>query len=152
VSKRVNHVAVLGTGTIGASWAAYFLAQGLSVAASDPAPGAEAFLQRFVDDAWPTLEQLGLTPGADRGRLRFEADPVAAVEGADFVQENGPERIDIKVALFGPDAAEVASDDNGGEGTDSLLSVRVPVDGTYTVWVSAAAGGGQYSLQLIEAR
>lgn len=100
MSKQVNHVAVLGTGTIGASWAAYFLAQGLSVAASDPAPGGEAFLRRFVDDAWPTLEQLGLAPGADRARLRFDADPVAAVEGADFVQENGPERIEVKVALF----------------------------------------------------
>ncbi len=96
----IERVAVLGTGTIGASWAANFLAQGLSVTASDPAPGAEDFLRRFVDNAWPTLEALGLAAGADRGRLRFEADPVAAVEGAGFVQENGPERIALKVALF----------------------------------------------------
>ena len=96
----VTHVAVLGCGTIGASWAANFLAQGLSVAASDPAPGAEAFLRRFVDNAWPTLHALGLAPGADRGRLAFHADPVQAVDGAQFVQENGPEREDTKVALF----------------------------------------------------
>jgi hypothetical protein len=58
----------------------------------------------------------------------------------------------IRAALFGPDAAEVASDDDGGDGTDSLLSARLPVDGTYTLWVSSASGGGRYTLQLIEAR
>ena len=100
MASPVTHVAVLGCGTIGASWAANFLAQGLSVAASDPAPGAEDFLRRFVDNAWPTLEALGLALGADRGRLAFHADPVRAVEGAQFVQENGPEREEVKVALF----------------------------------------------------
>jgi hypothetical protein len=58
----------------------------------------------------------------------------------------------IRTTLFDPDAAEVAGDDDGGEGTDSLLSARLPVDGNYTIWVTAAVGGGQYSLQLIEAR
>jgi hypothetical protein len=58
----------------------------------------------------------------------------------------------IRAALFGPDAAEVASDDDGGEGTDSLLSARLPVDGTYTIWVTSAAGGGRYTIQLIEAK
>ena len=98
--EGITHVAVLGTGTIGASWAAYFLSRGLSVAASDPAPHAEGFLRHFVEQAWPTLERLGLPPGADAARLTFSADPVAAVEGAGFVQENGPERIEVKVALF----------------------------------------------------
>ena len=91
--EGISHVAVLGTGTIGASWAAYFLARGLSVAASDPAPHAEGFLRHFVENAWPTLQRLGLHPDADPARLRFTADPVAAVEGAGWVQENGPERI-----------------------------------------------------------
>jgi len=98
--EGISHVAVLGTGTIGASWAAYFLARGLSVAASDPAPHAEGFLRHFVENAWPTLERLGLHPEADPTRLRFTADPVAAVEGSGWAQENGPERIELKVALF----------------------------------------------------
>ncbi len=98
--EGISHVTVLGTGTIGASWAAYFLARGLSVAASDPAPHAEGFLRHFVENAWPTLERLGLHADADPARLRFIADPLAAVEGAGWVQENGPERIDLKVALF----------------------------------------------------
>ena len=98
--EGIDHVAVLGTGTIGASWAAYFLSRGLSVAASDPAPQAEDFLRRFVDSSWPALAKLGLPEGADASRLSFHQDPVAAVQGAGFVQENGPERIEVKVALF----------------------------------------------------
>ena len=98
--EGVSRVAVLGTGTIGASWAAFFLSRGLEVAASDPAPHAEGFLRHFVEGAWPALERLGLHPGADPARLTFNADPVAAVEGAGFVQENGPERIEVKQALF----------------------------------------------------
>jgi carnitine 3-dehydrogenase len=48
----IRRVAVIGSGTIGASWAAYFLARGLEVRASDPAPQAETTLRRFVDDAY----------------------------------------------------------------------------------------------------
>jgi serine protease Do len=59
---------------------------------------------------------------------------------------------DTRVAVYGPDATEVASDDNNGEGTDSLLSVRLPLDGTYTLWVAAQGGGGSYSLRVIEAQ
>ena len=98
--EGVSRVAVIGTGTIGASWAAYFLARGLEVAASDPAPGAEAFLRRFIENAWPTLERLGLAFGADPGRVSFHAEPENACEGAGFCQESGPEREGIKAALF----------------------------------------------------
>jgi 3-hydroxyacyl-CoA dehydrogenase len=41
----IRRVAAIGAGTIGASWAAVFLARGLTVAASDPMPGAEEFLK-----------------------------------------------------------------------------------------------------------
>jgi len=55
----IRQVAVIGAGTIGASWAAFFLSRGLSVAASDPAPQAEATLRRFVAASWPALVRLG---------------------------------------------------------------------------------------------
>lgn len=96
----VKHVAVIGAGTIGASWAAYFLSRGLSVTASDPAPNGETFVRDYVRTAWPTLERLGLEPGASPEKLRFERDPAAAVAGAEFVQESSPEREDMKVKLF----------------------------------------------------
>jgi carnitine 3-dehydrogenase len=83
-------VAVVGTGVIGASWAALFLSHGLDVVATDPAQGAE---ERLRADVAAT----GLTA---RGRLTFVADVAEAVADADFVQENGPEREDVKHAVF----------------------------------------------------
>ena len=100
-SKQISQVAIIGTGVIGASWAAQFLAKGLDVVATDVAPNAEASLRRFVEGAWPALERLGLAPGASQLRLVFRADLAEAVKGAGLVQENGPERIDFKKKLYG---------------------------------------------------
>jgi 3-hydroxyacyl-CoA dehydrogenase len=100
-SRPISQVAIIGTGVIGASWAAFFLAKGLDVVATDIAPNAEASLKRFVDAAWPALERLGLTPGASPLRLAFTANLPEAVKGVDLVQENGPERIDFKKKLYG---------------------------------------------------
>ena len=91
----IRRVAVVATGVIGASWATVFLARGLDVAAADPAPGAEDALRRTVEAQWPAMEAMGLAPGASPDhRLRFAASPEEAVEDAQFVQENGPERLD----------------------------------------------------------
>ena len=98
MTKRIS---VIGAGTIGASWAAYFLARGFEVFAYDPAPNGEDFARRFIDNAWPTLEKLkAVQPDADRKRFSFFKDPVAAAKGAAFVQESGPEREDVKIELF----------------------------------------------------
>ncbi|MGQ2996537.1 3-hydroxyacyl-CoA dehydrogenase NAD-binding domain-containing protein [Variovorax sp.] len=96
----VQRVAVVGTGVIGASWTAYFLAQGLDVNATDPSPGAEERLRQAVAQHWPTLERFGLAAGASVDRLRFHDSLEDAVSVADFVQENGPERMDFKIELF----------------------------------------------------
>jgi 3-hydroxyacyl-CoA dehydrogenase len=53
-----------------------------------------------VQAAWPALERLGLAPGASQSALAFTADMPTAVRAADFVQENGPERIDFKKKLY----------------------------------------------------
>ncbi len=86
----IKTVAVVGTGVIGASWAALFLAHGLDVVATDPAPGAEERLRADV----------AATGIAAPDRLTFVADVAEAVADADFVQENGPEREDVKHAVF----------------------------------------------------
>ena len=95
-----RRVACIGAGTIGASWAAYFLSRGLEVVVSDPAPGAPDLLRRTIERAWPALQRLGAAPQADPTAWRFEPNPVQAVEGADFVQESAPERYDVKKALL----------------------------------------------------
>jgi 3-hydroxyacyl-CoA dehydrogenase len=99
-SKPIRRIAIIGTGVIGASWAALFLAKGLDVVATDVAPDAETALRRFVKTAWPALERLGLAPDASQSRLAFTGDIPAAIATADFVQENGPERIDFKKQLY----------------------------------------------------
>jgi carnitine 3-dehydrogenase len=93
----VQRVAVVGTGVIGASWAAHFLAHGLDVVATDPSPGAEQRLRSDVAAIWPTLTPAA---GGSPERLAFTPDPAEAVADADFVQENGPEREDVKHQLF----------------------------------------------------
>jgi 3-hydroxyacyl-CoA dehydrogenase len=100
-NKPISQVAIIGTGVIGASWAALFLAKGLDVVATDIAPNAEDSLRRFIDAAWPALERMGLAPGASPLRLMFTANLPEAVKGTDLVQENGPERIDFKKQLYG---------------------------------------------------
>jgi 3-hydroxyacyl-CoA dehydrogenase len=98
--KPIRRVAIIGTGVIGASWTALFLAKGLEVVATDVAPDAETSLRRFVKAAWPALQRLGLAPGASQTRLTFTKDLPAAIRSADLVQENGPERIDFKKKLY----------------------------------------------------
>lgn len=99
--KPIRRITIIGTGVIGASWSALFLAKGLQVVATDIAPNAEAALRRFVATAWQALERLGLSPGASQSNLKFTANLAQAVTGADLVQENGPERIDFKQKLYG---------------------------------------------------
>src|SRR5690242_21957351 len=96
----VRTVTCAGTGVIGGGWVAYFLAKGYDVVAWDPAPGAEERLRHLVDAAWPALTELGLAEGADRSRLRFDTDLVAALADADFVQESAPEELDLKRRLL----------------------------------------------------
>lgn len=95
-----QRVAVVGTGVIGAGWTALFLARGLDVSAWDPADGAEDRLRADVDAAWPVLARLGLAEGASPDRLGFARSPEEAVADTGFVQESGPERIEVKRELF----------------------------------------------------
>src|SRR5258706_3114975 len=98
--KPIHRIAIVGTGVIGASWAAQYLARGFDVVATDPAPNAEANLRKYVDNAWKDLTSLGLSKGATRERLTFTTNMNQALSRADFVQENGPERPDFKIKLF----------------------------------------------------
>lgn len=100
LDRPVRRIAIVGTGVIGASWAAYYLARGFDVVATDPAPGAEAILRNYVGDAWPALAKAGLAAGASRERLSFTSSMGQALADADLVQENAPERPEFKVKLF----------------------------------------------------
>jgi 3-hydroxyacyl-CoA dehydrogenase len=99
-NKPVRRIAVIGTGVIGASWSAFYLARGFNVVATDPAPQAEEKLRRYIDASWRDLSRLGLAANASQKNLEFTVNLKQALTDADFVQENGPERVDFKIKLF----------------------------------------------------
>lgn len=116
----MTRVASLGGGVIGQSWTALFLAAGTSVALFDPDPAAEDRVRQAVAAAWPTLVTLGLAKSdAPSGELLVCDSAGAAVEGAQFVQESIPERLDAKHELYTEiepvlgDTAVVASSASG---------------------------------------
>lgn len=125
-------VALVGAGVIGASWATCFLAHGLDVVATDPAPGAEQRLRETVERQWPQAAQLHLAEGASMQRLRFVATPEEAVRDAFFVQENGPERLAFKQQLFAqldaaaPADAVLASSSSGIGPSQFQSACRLP--------------------------
>ncbi len=115
----VKRAAVLGAGTIGASWTAWFLARGVSVDVWDPRPEAEAYVRRYVADAWPAMERIGMIANASPDAWRFVDSPEVAVGDAEFVQENAPERSPVKRELYAridkilPPACVLASSTSG---------------------------------------
>jgi 3-hydroxyacyl-CoA dehydrogenase len=121
VRRDVGRVALVGAGVIGNAWAAHLLGHGLEVAVTDPAPGAEERLLRDVERAVPVLEQLGRELDGWRARLSFTGDVGKAVDGADFVQENAPERDDVKAAIFAELDALVPPDVVVASSSSSML-------------------------------
>ena len=89
-NTEISRVAIVGTGLIGGSWAACFLAHGLDVVATDPAPGTEDKLRQYVEAAWPALTKIGLAPGASTSRLRFESDLNEALADARWCRKTPP--------------------------------------------------------------
>lgn len=89
--KEIRHVAIIGTGVIGTSRATLYLEKGFRVTATDIAEDAEEKLRDRIFKNAPHLSQ---------ELLRFEESLEEAVKDVQFVQENGPERKELKQELF----------------------------------------------------
>lgn len=113
-----QRVAVVGCGTVGASWAALFMAHGYEVSAFDPSPGTEERLQAFVDGALGQLAELGLNGS---GALHFPGELAKTVDACQFVQENATEREDLKRELLAEIDALVPADAIVASSTSALL-------------------------------
>ena len=120
--KTVTTVGIIGAGTIGSSWAAYFLAQGLNVRCWDPMDGYAENVTSLIVRVWPLLEELGLADGAALDRLQCFDRIGEALDGVGFVQESGPENAEIKANLM----AEIDRD-TAPEVVISSSSTALPV-------------------------
>lgn len=97
---EIKTVASLGGGPIGGGWSAHFLAQGYDVRAYLHSMDEEASFRTIVETAWVSLQNLGLAKGASLDRLFISSNLEDVVQTAEFIQESGPERLDIKQALY----------------------------------------------------
>ena len=97
-------VAVVGSGFIGRAWAITFARAGHDVALWDENPEAPHQAIDFIASVTPDLAANdllgGASPEALLARLRAEKTLAAALADADHVQENAPERLDVKKAIF----------------------------------------------------
>ena len=97
---KIKTIASLGGGPIGGGWSAHFLAQGFDVRAYLHSMDEEASFRTIVETAWVSLQYLGLAKGASLDRLFISSNLEDVVQTAEFIQESGPERLDIKQALY----------------------------------------------------
>ena len=96
----IARVASIGAGPIGGGWTAHFLARGYDVTAYLHDEAETPAFMSILNTAWASLTDLGLAPGASLDRLTVTTDLEAALDGAEFVQESAPERLEIKQALY----------------------------------------------------
>jgi len=125
--KEIKKIAVIGGGLIGMSWASLFLARGLTVVVVEPRQEAETDLRNFVAEAWPKLKALGLTISETLRHAEFTCD-IGRLTGVDFVQENGPDRIDVKRQLVRQLEQIIAPDVVIASSSSSLLASDIQCD------------------------
>ena len=93
--------AIIGGGVIGGGWAARFLLNGWDVHVFDPGADAARRVNEVLAQARRSLPALYETSLPPEGTLRFTPSIAEAVEGADWVQESVPERLELKHQVLG---------------------------------------------------
>lgn len=125
--RKIKRIALVGTGTIGASFCAHFLARGYDIVATDPAPGAEAKLRAYVERIWPQLRETGATRLAAAPAFAFAPNVAACVADADFVQENAPETEALKIEVLAEIDAAFPKERVIASSTSALVMTRLAV-------------------------
>jgi len=108
--RTVKTLGLLGTGVIGAGWAARALHFGVDVIAADVKPEMEAWLRGAVDNAEPALARLTLAPLPPKGKLSFTTSAAEMASRADFIQENIPEQLELKQKMLAEVSRHAADD------------------------------------------
>jgi 3-hydroxyacyl-CoA dehydrogenase len=97
-----KHVAIVGAGLIGRAWAAIFARAGWNVRLTDPHGATLDAAPGFIREELNALARHGLAgdPAGAAARISVAAGLAEALKGVGFVQENGPEDVDSKRAIF----------------------------------------------------
>ena len=128
MTNTIKTIGIVGTGVIGAGWAARCLARGMEVIACDPGADAESQLRQKIDNAEPAMAKLDLQTDDMHQRLQFTEDLGELCNAVDFVQESAPENEDLKRKLHArldaatPQHVVIASSSSG------LLPTRIQSD------------------------
>jgi carnitine 3-dehydrogenase len=130
-AENVQRVACVGSGTIGAGWAALFLANGLDVSATDPGENAESIMRQRIARIWPKLEQIGLADGASQQRLSFHTDLAQCVADAQFIQESAPDNEALKIELIAAIDAACPADTVIASSSSKFLPSRLGAQCTH---------------------
>ena len=99
----MERIAIIGTGLIGRSWAMVFARAGPPVRIWDAEPRAASAALDIIAERLGDLAAAGLladAPDTVAARITAAASMAECLEGAVYVQENGPERLEPKRALF----------------------------------------------------
>ena len=101
-SGGAKRVAVIGAGLIGRAWAIVFARGGADVALYDSSLPALDTALKAIGGSLEDLQRAGLlkNPGAVLKRILPTSDLATAVRGVDYVQENTPEKLETKRAMF----------------------------------------------------
>ncbi len=119
-------MAIIGSGLIGRAWATVFAGGGYAVALYDVVPGVAEKARGLVADALRELETLGLTRDAKgaAARVRAAKDLADALDGASYVQENTPETVEAKRAIFAELDRLAAPDTILASSTSTIVASR----------------------------
>lgn len=166
-AKMPQRVAVVGSGVIGCGWAVRALAAGAEVVAFDTdVEAARERLAKMVEIAWPSLVRRGLAGNADRNAWRVTGDLADAVGDADLVQENVPERTELKQSVLAeidrlaPETALIGSSTSGIKPSElaqrcskapSRIFVAHPFNPVYLLPLVEIVGGEKTAPDTIEA-
>jgi len=98
--KSVERVLCIGAGPIGGGWTACLLAAGYKVTTYVHDEAELEPLTRLLENAWQSLDQMGLAHGASLDNFSWATDLETAVDGAQFIQESIPEVLELKQGLY----------------------------------------------------
>lgn len=128
-TNHINHIACVGSGVIGTSWALSFAWRGKDVRIYDISEEQLAKSKKIMLDNLETLKSFDLINDAEGkkilDRVTYTTDLQTALDGVQFVQESGPESYEIKKNILNQIESLVADDVIIASSTSGLLITQI---------------------------